>query len=291
MKRYFPASEGIQSITPEAANWQYCGLSIFSHFVGAFEIPRELTESNEAALIPLKGRDIKVEIDGVEFHLNGRSGVFEGATDWIYVSPGSRIEIEGKGEIEIALATARAEKRFPTVYVIKSELVEKRGSGSATREIRAFMHPDNFPNAVKLNAVEVITPDGNTSSYPPHRHDGIGDCPFHNEEIYYFRIGEVGSPHGCSSGFGFHRTYSAPQDSISFDDNISVRDGDIYLVDRGYHGPCTALPGYPMYYLNVLAGPNLERNMGFCDDPTYSHIRQDWTNQRPDPRIPWRISK
>jgi 5-deoxy-glucuronate isomerase len=70
-----------------------------------------------------------------------------------------------------------------------------------------------------------------------------------------------------------------------------VRDGDIYLVNRGYHGPCAALPGYPMYYLNVLAGPGLERTMGFCDDPTYSHIRQDWKDQIADPRIPWRISK
>jgi len=291
VKRYFPAIDGNQSITPEVANWQYCGLSIFSDFVGDFEIPLQLTESSEAALIPLKGRGIKLKIDGKEFNLNGRSGVFEGATDWIYLAPGSRVEIRGDGEIEIALATARAEKRFPTIYVAKSDVVEIRGSGSATREIRPFMHPDNFANAVKLNAVEVITPDGNTSSYPPHRHDGIGDCPFHNEEIYYFRIGEMGKPHGSDSGFGFHRTYSAPQDSIFFDDNISVRDGDIYLVDRGYHGPCAALPGYPMYYLNVLAGPGLERTMGFCDDPTYSHIRQDWKDQIADPRIPWRISK
>lgn len=291
MKRYFPFDASDQIITPEVAGWDYSGLAIFSRSTGALEIPTSLTETNEVALVPLRGKDLEVAIDGERIHLNGRGGVFEGATDWIYVAPGSQIQVESKHEYEIALATARADKRFPTTYVAKSDLVETRGSGAATREIRPFMHPDNFPNAVKLNAVEVITPDGNTSSYPPHRHDGIGDCPFHNEEIYYFRIGEIGGAHGSTAGFGFHRTYSAPEDSVSFDDSISVRDGDIYLVDRGYHGPCTAMPGYPMYYLNVLAGPNPERNMGFCDDPTYAHIREDWKVQTTDPRVPWRMSK
>lgn len=291
MKRYYPVDSSDQLITPEIALWKYSGLASFSRSAGSLNIPSSLTDKNECALIPLRGRDIEVTIDGESFHLGGRSGVFEGATDWIYVAPGAQINLESKNEFEIALATARAEKRFPTVYVAKSDLVETRGSGSATREIRPFMHPDNFPNAVKLNAVEVITPDGNTSSYPPHRHDGIGDCPFHNEEIYYFRIGELGGVHGSNAGFGFHRTYSAPEDSISFDESVTIRDGDVYLVDRGYHGPCTAMPGYPMYYLNVLAGPNTHRNMGFCDDPNYAHIREDWKMQTTDPRVPWRVGR
>ena len=291
MKRYFPVEDNDQLITPEIANWHYSGLAVFSRSAGSLDIPSSLTDKNECALIPLRGREIEVTIDGESFHLKGRSGVFEGATDWIYIAPGAQVRIDSKSEFEIALATARADKKFPTVYVAKSDLVETRGSGSATREIRPFMHPDSFPNAVKLNAVEVITPDGNTSSYPPHRHDGIGDCPFHNEEIYYFRIGEIGGVHGSAAGFGFHRTYSAPEDSVSFDESISVRDGDVYLVDRGYHGPCTAMPGYPMYYLNVLAGPNADRNMGFCDDPTYAHIREDWKTQKTDPRVPWRVSR
>ena len=291
MKRYFPYDKRDLLITPEVAKWQYSGLAVFARPAGALEISTSLTEKNESALIPLRGRDIQVVIDGERFNLNGRDGVFEGATDWIYVAPGSNVQIESNSEFEVAFATAKAEKKFPTAYVAKSDLVETRGSSSATREIRPFMHPDNFPNAVKLNAVEVITPDGNTSSYPPHRHDGIGDCPFHNEEIYYFRIGEIGGAHGSPAGFGFHRTYSAPEDSVSFDDSVTVKDGDIYLVDRGYHGPCTAMPGYPMYYLNVLAGPNSDRNMGFCDDPTYAHIREDWKTQTTDARVPWRVSR
>lgn len=291
MKRYFPKGESDQLITPEIAGWRYSGLAIFKLPPGSFEVPAALTESNESALLPLRGERIGVEVDQSSFQLIGRSGVFAGATDWIYAAPGARIQIESKVEIEIALATARAERKFPTVYVPKSDLVEIRGAGSATREIRPFMHPDSFLHASKLNAVEVITPDGNTSSYPPHRHDGIGSCPFDNEEIYYFRIGESGGAHGSSNGFGFHRTYSAPEDPETFDDSVVVRDSDIYLVDRGYHGPCVAMPGYPMYYLNVLAGPNEERSMGFCDDPGYAHIREDWKRLETDPRVPWRIEQ
>lgn len=280
-----------QLITPRTAGWEFSGLAIFELSPGTFEVPASITAGNEAALIPLIGRDFEANVDGERFLLAGRGGVFAGATDWIYIKTGATVSITNPTPIEIAIATAKAQSNFPSVHVSRIQEVEIRGASSATREVRPFMHPDNFPNAVKLNAVEVITPDGNTSSYPPHRHDGIGDCPFHNEEIYYFRIGEVGGAHGSHAGFGFHRTYSAPEDSVSFDDSISVRDGDIYLVDRGYHGPCAAMPGYPMYYLNVLAGPNSERNMGFCDDPTYAHIREDWKTQETDPRVPWRITR
>ena len=132
-------------------------------------------------------------------------------------------------------------------------------------------------------AVEVITPDGNWSSYPPHRHDGVGNCAVNNEEIYYFRIGDRESLHGSKKGWGFHRTYSAPEvEGAPFDDSLTIRDGDIYLVDRGYHGPCVAAPGYPMYYLNVLAGE--ERTMAFCDDPVHAWVRESWSSQLPDSR-------
>ena len=286
--RFFPKS-ATQLITPEIAGWDFSGLAIFEISPGNFEIPASITAENEAALIPLAGRNIEITADGQRFILEGREGVFAGPTDWLYVKPGTKLTISTSEAIEIAIATAKAESAFPTVYVARNEVVEVRGAGSATREVRPFMHPDVFPNATKLNAVEVITPDGNTSSYPPHRHDGVAGCPFHNEEIYYFRIGDGYSVHGSARGFGMHRTYSAPEDSVQFDDNVSVHDGDIYLVDRGYHGPCSAMPGFPMYYLNVLAGPGEERTMGFCDDPIYSDIRESWKKELPDPRVPWRI--
>lgn len=80
-----------------------------------------------------------------------------------------------------------------------------------------------------------------------------------------------------------HRTYTADGE---LDENVAVRDGDVFLIPRGYHGPCVAAPGYPMYYLNVLAGPAPERSMAFCDDPAHGWVRDTWASVPPDPRCP-----
>jgi 5-deoxy-glucuronate isomerase len=286
--RFFPARDGNSVITPEVAGWSYSGLVLLDLPHGTSEIDATHLAHSEGALIPLKAMNATVEVDGQKFSLKGRRGVFTGGTDWIYVAPQSRVVITLDEPGELALATAVAEKKFPTKYVEKSDGVEIRGAGHATREVRPFMHPDIFTDAHRLMAVELVTPDGNWSSFPPHRHDAIEGSPANNEEIYYFRIGKKKSAHGHNEGWGFHRTYSAPQDPDYFDDAITVRDGDIYLVPRGFHGPCVAMPGYPMYYLNVLAGPSAKRTMDFCDDPDHAWIRDSWKTQSPDPRVPWR---
>jgi 5-deoxy-glucuronate isomerase len=136
--------------------------------------------------------------------------------------------------------------------------------------------------------VELLTPDGNWSSYPPHRHDSSPECPVNNEEIYCFRIGRAGpdvpAPNGPSpNGFALHRTYT-PEGDI--DENVVIGDGDVFCVPRGYHGPCVAAPGYPLYYLNVLAGPGGARSMAFCDDPAHHWVREMWQDMNPDPRCP-----
>ena len=285
--RFFPARDGRSVITPTIAGWRYSGLVILNLPSGTTEIFGTYLADAEGALIPLNAIEANVEVDGQKFSLAGRLGVFTGGTDWLYVAPQSRIRITLNKPSEFALATAVADKKFPTQYVEKSEQIEIRGAGDATREVRPLMHPDVFTDAHRLMAVELVTPDGNWSSFPPHRHDNIPGSPAHNEEIYYFRIGKEKSAHGNSEGWGFHRTYSAPNDPEFFDDAISVRDGDIYLVPRGFHGPCVAMPGYPMYYLNVLAGPNEKRTMDFCDDPNHAWIRESWKTQSPDPRVPW----
>lgn len=121
------------------------------------------------------------------------------------------------------------------------------------------------------------------SSWPPHRHDGIGDCAPNNEEIYYFRMGRLHEPHGHPHGQGLFRVYTVDGSS---DETVTVLDGDVYLVPAGYHGPSTAQPEYPMYFLNVLAGPGAERTMAFCDDPDHHWIRETWEDQGLDPRLP-----
>lgn len=274
-------------LTPDDANWHFAGLQVISLAAGTiFEFH---TEGTEAAFIPLAAIDIDIAVDGTRYQLSGREGVFAGPTDWVYAPIRSEVTITTSSSSEIAIATCVATERTAPAYCERDSFdLEIRGAGAATREIRPFMHPDVFAGAERLMAVELITPDGNWSSYPPHRHDGIGSCPINNEEIYYFKIGKGNSAHGDIEGWGLHRTYTAPEDPDSaIDATVTVRDSDVFIIPRGYHGPCVAAPGYPMYYLNVLAGSK-PRSMAFCDDPKHSWIRQSWTKHEPDPRIPWR---
>ena len=111
-----------------------------------------------------------------------------------------------------------------------------------------------------------------------------------NEEIYFYRIAGPDQVTPSAQGFGLHRTYTAAEhdkaglDPIDLD--VEVRDGDVVLVPHGYHGPCVAAPGYPMYYLNVLAGPATERSMAFCDDPDHGWVRGTWDGAELDLRVP-----
>jgi 5-deoxy-glucuronate isomerase len=161
--------------------------------------------------------------------------------------------------------------------------VELRGAGQSTRQVTNFLSPDAWPDAEELMCVEVLTPDGNWSSYPPHKHDDSAECTAQNEEIYYFRIGRAGETGYAADGFGLHRLYTADGE---IDETVEVRDGDVFLIPRGYHGPCVAAPGYSMYYLNVLAGPTPGRSMAFCDDPAHHWVRDTWEGMPTDPRCP-----
>lgn len=268
-------------ITPEDAGWTYSGLEVFD--LGATPSVSVTMDGIEGVLVPLSAQNVSVRVDSEVFSLAGRAGVFAAVTDWVYVPVGATLEIEGSGG-EIALCSAKASKRFPAVYTAAADVpVEVRGSGMATRQVTNIATPTSFQGAHKINVCEVLTPGGNWSSWPPHRHDGIGDCPYTNEEIYYFRMGKLDAAHGVDEGSGLFRVYTVDG---SRDETVSVADGDVYLVPHGYHGPTVAPPEYPMYFLNVLAGPDEDRTMAFCDDPSHHWIRGSWESQTQDPRCP-----
>jgi 5-deoxy-glucuronate isomerase len=263
-------------VTPESAGWTYCGLRV----VRLGELVLE-TGDREFAVLPLAG-GLTVEVDGRRFDLVGRDSVFTRVSDWAYLPVGASARLAG--EAEVALASARAERRFEPAYVPADAVpVEIRGAGSSTRQVVNFMSPEGFATAERLICVEVLTPDGNWSSYPPHKHDDTPDSPANNEEIYYFRIGRAGEPGTSTDGFALHRTYTADG---AIDATVVVRDGDAFLVPRGYHGPSVAAPGYPLYYLNVMAGPNEQRTMAIVDDPPYAWVRSSWETMQADPRVP-----
>lgn len=269
-------------VTPENAGWDYSGLQVYTLNPNT---PVTVTlDGAEGVIVPLSARNISVSINGEDFTLAGRDGVFDSVSDWIYVPVGSTVVMSGAGG-EIAICTARATEVFPVAHIPAADVsVEVRGSGQATRQVTNIATPGSFTGAHKINVCEVITPGGNWSSWPPHRHDGIGDCPTNNEEIYYFRIGRTDKPHGDPTGTGLFRVYTVDG---SVDETLTLRDGDVYVVPEGYHGPTVAPPEYPMYFLNVLAGPADDRTMAFCDDPAHHWIRDSWNTQTQDPRLPW----
>lgn len=269
------------SVSPESAGWAYSGLRVVTLREGHVE--RMELDREEAVVVPLSARDIEVTVDGVRYQLAGREGVFAAVSDWIYVPVGSVLTIAGASG-EVAVCTARAHDRFPVAHVAAEDVeVEVRGAGRATRQVTNIATPGSFTPAHKINVCEVITPGGNWSSWPPHRHDGIGECTPNNEEIYYFRIGKGEAPHGDQSGQGLFHVYSVDG---TVDDTVTLHDGDVYLVPHGYHGPSVAPPEYPMYFLNVLAGPGEDRTMAFCDDAEHHWIREAWDAQEQDARLP-----
>ena len=168
-------------------------------------------------------------------------------------------------------AVRRATRAFPNRRVAAADVsVELRGAGNCSRQVHNFGTAGAF-EADSLIACEVITPGGNWSSYPAHKHDENTAIETELEEIYYFEIAD--SPAG-TPGFGYHRVYGTPERPIEVLEE--VRTGDVVLVPHGYHGPSIAAPGHHMYYLNVMAGSGAERAWLIVDDPDHTWLRGSW---------------
>jgi len=264
-------------VTPESAGWAYSGLRVLDLPPGGTQTFG--TGDDEMVVVPLSGGAV-VECDGSRLALEGRDGVFSRVTDFAYLPLGSRVTVASEGGGRFALPSARATRRLPFRYGAAEDVpVEVRGAGQCTRQVTNFAAADVF-EADRLIAVEVLTPAGNWSSYPPHKHDEATDGEVELEEVYYFGIAD--GPAGA--GVGYHRVYGTAGRPV--DVRAEVRDGDVVLVPYGWHGPSAAAPGYDMYYLNVMAGPGEERAWRVCDDPAHAWVKQTWTSQSPDPRLP-----
>ncbi|HYZ78853.1 MAG TPA: 5-deoxy-glucuronate isomerase [Gaiellaceae bacterium] len=248
-------------VTPESAGWRYLHFGVRE---GTFASD---TDGGEIALVPLSGR-CRVEAEGERYELGGREDVFAGLPWALYLPRDTAYSVEAEGEV--AICGSSCDRRREPVLVRPEEVeVEVRGAGNATRQINHILKPE-FP-AERLLVVEVFTPSGNWSSYPPHKHDE--DRPPEEvvlEETYYFRTG----------GFAVQRLYS-PRHGL--DVTETVRDGDLMLVPFGYHTTAAA-HGYDLYYLNALAGDR--RSMAAADDPDLAWIRGAWAGLEPDPRVP-----
>jgi 5-deoxy-glucuronate isomerase len=259
-------------IDPTSASWQYLSFRV-ERLRSNGHVSRN-TGGEEVAFVPLSGT-CAVESDGVRWELGGRPSVFDGMPWALYLPRDSEYTLSATDDAEVAIAGAVAETRLEPRLVTPDDVeIEVRGSGNATRQINHIIKPD-FP-AQRLLVVEVFTPAGNWSSYPPHKHDEDhppGEVVL--EEVYYYRT--QAEPPGA---FAVQRLYS-PQHGTDLTE--TVRDGDIMLVPHGYHTTAAA-HGYDLYYLNALAGDR--RSMAAADDPALAWIRPAWEKLERDPRVP-----
>ncbi|MDR6611935.1 5-deoxy-glucuronate isomerase [Leifsonia sp. 1010] len=280
------AREGWESVVDDRIpGWHHTGLRI-----------AELTDEDESSLaagsverliIPLHG-SFTVSHDGSSTELAGRPSVFAGPTDVLYLGTGTAASIRGRGRV--AVAEAPASVAYPARHIRRDEVpVELRGAGRSSRQVHNFGTPQTLA-ADRFIVCEVITPAENWSSYPPHKHDVRSESESRLEEIYYFESAVSRSARNAAvpshpDAFGYLRTYSSEAGEI--DTLAEVRTGDIGLVPHGWHGPCMAAPGYDLYYLNVMAGPDPERVWNISDDPAHGWVRATWEGQEVDPRLPY----
>ena len=198
----------------------------------------------ETCLVFISGRG-SVRVGAEEFGiLGGRASPFEGRPWSVYVPPSMVWSVEATEDMVLAVCSAPGKGKLPPRIIPPDVLVqETRGKGSNVRHVTNIL--PEWEMAENLLVVEVLTPAGNTSSYPPHKHDE-DNLPHESqlEETYYHRLNPP-------QGFAFQRVYT---DDRELDEAMAVEDGDVTLVPRGYH-PCATVHGYDLYYLNVMAGP------------------------------------
>ena len=265
-------------LTPERAGWAYAGLAVLTLAAGQ-SVEVETGESELLVLSLSGGCTVTGRDDALT--VTGRETVFSGPSDFVYVPRDASVQISSRDGGRFALPSARCARRLAMRHQPASQVpVELRGAGHASRQVNNFCTPDAF-EADKLIACEVLTPGGNWSSYPPHKHDEQTERESRLEEIYYYEV--AAGPAG--PGMAYQRVYG--HDDADIDVLAEVRSGDVVLIPHGWHGPSMAAPGYDLYYLNVMAGPGEERAWNITDDPAHGWVRDSWDGVDVDTRLPF----
>ena len=269
----------IVEVTPELAGWDYI------HFQA-----RRLGEGTSWSLetgdfevaVVLLGGSVRVDLpDGGRETLRGRSHVFEGPPHALYVPRRSRITLGAESDSEFAVARVRTDEDHPFRLITPDDIdVEIRGGDNATRQINSII-PPGF-DCHRLVVVEVYTPGGGWSSYPPHKHDvhrtdaegALIEADL--EEIYYYKVDRP-------DGYAYQRVYTDEHSPLQregrgFDELLMPRNNDVVLVPEGYH-PVVSPPGYTTYYLNILAGS--AQSLAAVDDPAHGWVKDTYATRNP----------
>ena len=253
-----PTGSLISEVTPESAGWSYVGFAL--HRLGAGATLAAETGAREVCLTLVSGK-ARLEIDGKDFgEIGQRMSPFDGPPWAAYVPAGSHYRLTATTPLEAGVGSAPGAPGFSAKVIppgTHPQIV--RGKGANTRYVTNIL-PEDDGSAHALLVVEVITPGGNTSSYPPHKHD-TDNFPFETylEETYYHRFNPP-------QGFAFQRVYT---DDRSLDESILIENGDVVMAPKGYH-PVATVHGYDSYYLNVMAGP--KRIWKFHNDPQHEWL-------------------
>jgi len=231
----------VHRITPESAGWRYIGFEVID--LAPRQSLERVLEDREQCFLLLSGR-ATVRVAGRDFgSIGARENPFAGKPFAAYVPPRAEVCLIAESHCELAVGSAPAEGRYAPRVIRPDDVHEEaRGTGTNTRYVYDVL-PEST-EAESLLVVEVRTPGGHWSSYPPHKHDAAAGGESQLEEIYYHRLSRPG-------GFAFQRVFT---DDRSLDETMSVEDRDLVLVPRGHH-PVSAPHGFDLYYLNVMAGP------------------------------------
>jgi 5-deoxy-glucuronate isomerase len=280
--RVRPGDDGVTvAVGPQRAGWRY--LSFATRGLGKDERMPFRLEASESVIVVVSGGGVTVEVNGRQpVELAGRRSVFDGLPWAVYLPAGSRGRIVGRpirgdGRTLIAAAVAPITRdggstREPVSITPDDVTVEIVGAGTATRQLNRIVGPD-FP-AERLQVMETLTPGGNWSSWPPHKHDtdALPD-EARLEELSYFQFRRP-------EAWAIQRLYRADR---SRDLMYEVRHGDVVLIPDGYH-PFSAGHGDDAYHLSVLAGD--QRALAASDEPDFARDRAAWTRMTPDERVP-----
>ena len=248
----------VTEVTPASAGWRYVGFEL--RRLAAGERIEAATDGREVCLVIVSGK-AGLAIEGKDYGAIGeRMSPFDGPPWAAYIPAGGRYALTAETPLELAVCSAPGRPGRPAKLIPPGTYPQfARGKGSNTRLVTNIM-PEDDGAAESLLVVEVITPGGNTSSYPPHKHDrdALPDESY-LEETYYHRFNPA-------QGFAFQRVYT---DDRSLDEAVLVEDGDVVMVPRGYH-PVATIHGYDSYYLNVMAGP--KRVWKFHNEPQHAWL-------------------
>ena len=252
-----PQGRVIVDVTPASAGWDHVGFKAIRLKSGETECID--TGSREYCLVVLTG-SVDMLVDGQSHPgMGSRDSVFDPVSPAaLYLPPDKTARISCTRNAELALCSAPGDDKLRPVRRLDPGKMKRsvRGKGSNTRHVCDIL-PHDDPTAAHLLVVEVLTPAGHSSSYPPHKHDAeTPPVETQLEETYYHRLNPP-------QGFAFQRIYT---DDRSIDEACAVEDHDVVIVPRGYH-PVVAPHGYDLYYLNVMAGPN--RLWVFRNDPAH----------------------